>query len=369
MLWYLVICVLMYYPCAIARAGIRSGRKTKHIALMTACAILWFFMAFRDISVGVDTKHYAYVFTQFDKIPFSKVFTAVTYANESGSWAFDFEPGYRLTNKLLSLLFTAPQTITIFNATLIMVLWYNLIRRESPDFMLSIWLLLTLGIFQTEMNVTRNAIAILMVYNGFGYLRRGQFVPYAAVCLLASLFHVAALAFLPLYWLTRRVRLTPERVLILICASCVVGFLFPLISPYLSALLPGRYAKYFQGNNEKLQSLMVGFLNGGIFVLTWLLLPRKHRREVFTRCRLGVMLLTVNLCFFGLNIGLGDASRMAALFGPYVIILIPRMLTLIPNRARRADAARLLMVLCGIQYVLRMCINNIGGTMPYDFFW
>lgn len=369
MLWYLVICVLMYYPCAIARAGLRSGRKTKHIALMTACVILWFFMAFRDISVGVDTRHYAYVFTQFKKIPFSQVFTAVTYANESESWAFDFEPGYRLVNKLLSLLFTHPQTITIFNATIIMVLWYNLIRRESPDFMLSIWMLLTLGIFQTEMNVTRNAIAILIVYNGFGFLRRGQFLPYAAVCVFASVFHVAALVFLPLYWLIRRFRLTPRRAVALIGAACVLGILFPLIGPYLSALLPGRYAKYLQGSNEKLMSLMVGFLNGGIFLVTWLLLPRKHRHEIWTRHRQGVFLLVINLCFFGLNIGLGDASRMAALFGPYIIILVPRMLTLIPNRARRADAARVLMVLCGIQYVLRMCINNIGGTMPYAFFW
>ena len=103
MLWYLVICALMLYPYAIARAGDLSGRKTKHIALMTAIVILWFFMAFRGLKVGVDTKHYAYVFTQFDDIPFSKVFTAVTYANESESWAFDFEPGYRLANKVLSL--------------------------------------------------------------------------------------------------------------------------------------------------------------------------------------------------------------------------------------------------------------------------
>lgn len=369
MLWYLVICLLMYYPCAIARAGTLSGRKTKHIALMCACVILWFFMAFRDISVGVDTKFYAYVFTQFEKIPFSQVFTAVTYANESETWAFDFEPGYRLVNKLLSLFFNSPQTITIFNSTLIMVLWYNLIRRESPNFMLSIWLLLTLGIFQTEMNVTRNAMAILMVYNGFGYLRRGQFWKFTAVCIAASLFHVAALVFLPLYWLVRRVRMTPRLALTLIPAFCVLGLVLPFVTPYLSALLPGRFAKYLQTDNEKLMSLMVGFLNGGIFLLTWLLLPREKRCEIWTRYRLGIMMLVINLCFFGLNIGLRDASRMAALFGPYIVILVPRMLTLIPSRSRRMDATRLVMLLCGIQYVLRMFINNIGGTMPYTFFW
>lgn len=369
MLWYLVICALMLYPYAIARAGDLSGRKTKHIALFFACAILWFFMAFRGIGVGVDTKHYAYVFTQFEDIPFSKVFTAVTYANESETWAFDFEPGYRLANKLVSLFFTGPQAITVFNSTLIMVLWYFLIKRDSPCFLLSVWLFITLGVYQTEMNVTRNAIAILMVYNGFSYLRKGDFPKFLAVCVFASLFHVAALVFIPVYFLVRGFRLTKGRTLVLIGLSCVIGVIFPLISPVLSAMVPARFAKYLQGNNEKLGSLIVGVLNGGFFVLTYLLLPRSRRIRVFRRERLGVMMLVINLCFFGLNIGLADASRMAALFGPYLVILIPRMLTLIQNRGRRSEAAALIVVLSGLQYVLRMCINNIGGTLPYAFFW
>lgn len=369
MLWYLIICALMLYPYAIARAGSLSGRKTKHIALMNACLILWFFMAFRGLRVGVDTKHYAYVFSQFDEIPFSQVFTAVTYANESESWAFDFEPGYRLANKLLSLFFTSSQAITVFNSTVIMVLWYFLIKRDSPNFLLSVWLFITLGIYQTEMNVTRNAISILMVYNAFPYLRRRELTKYLAVCLFASLFHVAALVLLPVYFLVWGVELKPKDMALLVMASCVLGVLFPLISPIVSAMVPARFAKYLQGNNEKLGSLIVGVLNGGFFLLTLWLIPRKNRKRIFTRERLGVVLLTINLCFFGLNIGLGDASRMAALFGPYLVILIPRMLTLIENRARRRDAAALIVILSGIQYVLRMCINNIGGTLPYGFCW
>ena len=369
MLWYLVICALMLYPYAIARAGDLSGRKTKHIALMTATVILWFFMAFRGLRVGVDTKHYAYVFSQFDDIPFSKVFTAVTYANESESWAFDFEPGYRLVNKLLSLFFSNSQAITVFNSTVILTLWYHLIKRDSPNFMLSVWLFITLGVYQTEMNVTRNAIAILMVYNAFPYLRRRDLPKFLAVCLFASLFHIAALILLPVYFLVWGVKLTPRRVTVLVLCFCAVGVIFPFISPFISSLVPARFAKYLQGNNEKLGSLIVGVLNGGFFLLAMWLLPKRNRAKVFTRERLGVMLLTINLCFFGLNIGLGDASRMAALFGPYLVILIPRMLTLIENRARRRDAATLIVLLSGIQYVLRMCINNIGGTLPYMFCW
>jgi hypothetical protein len=80
-------------------------------------------------------------------------------------------------------------------------------------------------------------------------------------------------------------------------------------------------------------------------------------------------MLTVNLSFFGINVGLDYAARMAALFGPYVILLIPQMLSLIESKTRRQNAAFLLAVASGVQYILRMCINNIGGTMPYSFFW
>ena len=369
MLWYLVICALMLYPYAIAHAGDLSRRKTKHIALMTACVILWFFMAFRDISVGVDTKFYSYVFTQFRAVPFSEVFTAVTYANESASWAFDFEPGYRLVNKLLSLFFSNGQAITIFNSTVILALWYHLIKRDSPNFMLSVWLFITLGVYQTEMNVTRNAIAILMVYNAFPYLRRRDLPKFLAVCLFASLFHIAALILLPVYFLYWGVKLTPRRMMILLLGSCAMGLVFPFISPILSGLVPARFAKYLQGANTNLGSLFVGVLNCGFFLLALWFIPRRKRPRVFSRERLGVILLTINLCFFGLNIGLEDASRMAALFGPYLVILIPRMLTLIENRFRRRDAVRLIVLLSGIQYILRMCINNIGGTLPYAFCW
>lgn len=369
MFWYIVICILMLYPLTIAHAGTLSGRKTKHIALMSALLILWFFMAFRHVSVGVDTKHYAYVYGQFADIPFSKVFTAVTYANESESWAFDFEPGYRLVNKLLSVFFSSTQTITVFNSTLIMVLWYFLIKRDSPNFLLSVWLFITLGVYQTEMNVTRNAIAILMVYNAFPYLRKGDLPKYLAVCLFASLFHVAAVVFIPVYFLVRGFRISARRAVVLVGGFCLIGLLFPIFKPIVEALVPARFDKYLQQDNEKLGSLIVGVLNGGVFVLTWLLLPKQKGRLVFSRYRLGVMLLTINLCCFGLNIGLGAASRIAALFGPYLVILIPQMLTLIENRSRRLEATAIIAALCGIQYVLRLCVNNIGGTMPYGFCW
>lgn len=369
MFWYIVICIAMVYPLSIVHVGDLSGKKTKGVALISACMILWFFMAMRDTSVGVDTQYYSYVFTQFANIPFSEVFTAVTYATESEAWAFDFEPGYRLMNKLISYFSQSPQAITVFNSTVIIVLVYRLIKKESPNFLLSVWLYITLGVFQTEMNVTRNAIAILLVYNGFSLIKEKKLAQYLIVCAVASMFHMAALMLIPIYWVYHHFKPTMK-----ICAWLVIGFLlvgliFPFISPYIRMILPDSLDKYVMKKNSGLESLLVGMLNAIVFGMAYWMIGRKKRPDVFRECSLGIILLTINLCFFGINVGLDYASRVAALFGPYVIILVPQMLELIESEVRKRNAAFLMAVVCGCQYVLRLCINNIGGTMPYAFFW
>ena len=369
MFWYLVICVLMMYPLSIRRAGSISGKKTQQLALLISCLILWFFMAFRHVSVGVDTQYYSYVFTQFPDIPFHKIFTAVTYATPNRTWAFDFEPGYRLLNKLVSLFSGSGQAITIVNSTLIIGLLYLLVRRESPNFLLSMWLYLTLGIYQTEMNVTRNAIAILIVYNAMPLARDRKFRQYALWCLLASTIHMAALVFIPVYWLFHNVKFTPKTALWAVLASCVVGVLFPVISPVITAITPDSLDKYFQGSNEELGSLVVGMFNGALFFMVCMMMRRQERRRVFEENPIGVTMLVLNLCFFGLNIGLADASRMAALFGPYLIVFLPQTLKMISFRNRKIDATAAVAVVSGVVYVLRMLVNNIGGTIPYLFFW
>ena len=55
--------------------------------------------------------------------------------------------------------------------------------------MLSIWLYLTLGVYQTEMNVARNAIAILLGYTAFHWIKERKLAPYFLQILMAVSFH------------------------------------------------------------------------------------------------------------------------------------------------------------------------------------
>lgn len=369
MFWYIVICMMMLYPFAVLQIGNSVEKRTERVALISACFILWFFMVMRDIGVGVDTKYYAYVFTQFSDIPIWKVFTADLYATEVHTWTFDFEPGYRLLNKVLSFLGTSPQIITMANSTLVIILLYFLIRNMSPDYLMSVWLFITLGVYQTEMNVTRNAIAILIVYNAFVFIEKGRLFRYVLSCLLASMFHVSAIIFIPFYFVFRYFKMTKMRTILLVGSSIIVGVFFNIFEPIVQMIVPSAFERYFTNSNDKMATLIIGLLNLGVFVVCYWLLNSKERANVFAQCSLGIKMLVMNLCFFGLNIGVGQASRMAALFGPYMIIFIPQSINLIENRKRKQGVTLLIILLCGGQYVMRLGINNIGGTLPYRFFW
>ena len=139
---YLVLCLLLAYPARLCVLARRQGRSAQRVALAMSCVVLWFFMAMRAQTVGVDTKYYVCIYQQFPQISWKELFTAQLYPTSRRTWELDLEPGYRLLNKLLSIYLPAPQWITVANSALIIALLYRWLRRESPNAMLSIWLYL-----------------------------------------------------------------------------------------------------------------------------------------------------------------------------------------------------------------------------------
>ena len=369
MFWYIIICFIILYSYILVSVGKLSGNNAENLLLKITCGILLFFMGLRAINVGVDTKYYGFVFSQFSEISWSKIFTAVTYATEERTWAFEFEPGDLLINKVLSCLGNSPQIITFFNSAIIIILLYFLIKSESKDQMLSIWLYVTLGFFQTEMNVTRNAIAIFLVYNAFYYIQKKNLLKYALYIIGATMIHKSAVVFFPLYWLVPRITLDVKKMLVFITSGIFLGLNFQVIGPVIRAIVPFGLDKYFSSSNDKMETLIVGMLYAGIVCGIFFLTNKEECSNSVKNNQIGSWMFTLNLCFFGLNIGLGSAARMAAVFGPYIIIYIPQLLDSISLPKNKKTVTWIVILICGIQYILRMFINNIGGTMPYQFFW
>lgn len=131
-----------------------------------------------------------------------------------------YEPGYILCNQIISL-FTDSFWVFQFIWTAVdFLLLRAILKRECGHrfylafaFLLPFWT-------GAEMNLFRNAKAILIAFWAMQFLRDRQLIKYVLSLALASTFHVTALFFLPLYFFIHR----PMIKVYIACAVVAMSF-------------------------------------------------------------------------------------------------------------------------------------------------
>ncbi len=369
MSWYIFILVTIGL---LTIATIMAELKNKSInnAIMPlAFIVLAFFMAFRASSVGADTKQYVFIYRQICDISLSNIFTNPIYGYGWG-YTFRLERGYILFNKLVSYISHNDQTITIATSLLLLMLLFLMLRKRSTYPMLSIWLYITLGIFQTNMNMMRNAIVIFWCYYNLHLIEEHHLVKYLISMTIAFLFHKSAILFIPLYWIVNKVEFTPKVFLMFLIISIILGFAFNFIRPFVAQILPNRFARYLTSDSEELEGLLVGLFHLLLIAFVFVLTKRKKWNDMVRLDRTGIWMLLGEVFFFAIGFNARYGTRMAALFGPYIIVLIPNLIGRgFQTKGNKMVTVATIMALTGTQYIMRLFINNIGSTMPYQFFW
>ena len=283
--WYVLIFVMLFSLLAMSFIAKCLRFNLDRINATISAVILWFFMAFRSMFVGTDTKQYVYIFEQIESLKFSELFSTRLYFY-GGRYLFglsNFPKGYLIFNKLLTYISSNGQTITIACTTLIFAFMIRLLKKRSSYPMLSLWLFYTLGIYQTDMNVMRNAVIVFWCYLCFDLVEKQRLVLYIFCVLLASSFHLSALLFIPFYWIINRVDFTPKLIRRLLLTAIVFGVLLSFMRPVLASVLPSVFAQYFDDNSEKLEGLIVGALHLGLVFGIFFISAKKL--EVYGRCR------------------------------------------------------------------------------------
>lgn len=378
--YYILMLVLILLSAFFQKKGYRYvyGRKGKSVelSLLVSCMILFFFAAMRAVSVGADTRQYQIVFELCSEEKWSAL--AASEAHQGWFNLKDIEIGYKFYNKLLSCIWDNPQMITIANSFFIMFPLYRLIKKYSSNYWLSIFLFFTMGFYQTSLNLTPSAIASLIALNGLEYIRKKKILPYVGCILLASVFHYSAFLFLPLYFCDY-LKLTAKRFWgILLGAFAVVTLAFSILVFYLYYIVPERYQVYLRGSIKKEQIL--------VYVVQLLLISyciwKEKGDELFWKKNQNYLwfFLAESVSYFLAMYASSGFSRISFLFSPLIVITIPRLLqkgsirkkgvgnTDIGKGILRIDKRALLIVgYCIFVYLVRITINNIGTTMPYQF--
>ena len=361
--WYVFIATLALFIIVIAYVC-RSRMDISKLAFACICLVLFFFMAFRADSVGADTINYVNIFKNIND---PKTIGILSSNINAGKFYMKTENGYVLYNAFIKLFANSPHTITFVNSLVIIALLLITIKNQSPDILLSIWLYITLGVFQTEMNMARNAIGILLCYVGFKYIRERKFVKYLLVVLLATSFHFTSILFLPLYWLCK-IKLSAKNISIGFVAIMAVSVASSLLKRFLLIIVPDIYRVYIGTETVDFSGYILGIFYLALIAFVMFCIGKRNRLSSINSNIIGSWAIILNLAFFYIGYSFDFGTRVAALFGPYLIIAIPQLINSgIENQKKKDIVTWLVYLLCGSQYIMRLMINNIGGTMPYRF--
>lgn len=309
MLPYLLILFFVLFWITLEQKAI--NRKSFWLPLVT----LVLFFSVRSNQVGTDTQVYTYNFDNSLDVKY-----------------FDFNENVELGYQLLEysiLQFTDNYFWLFFISGLMVVcLYLKVIIKYSVNYLLSIFLFITLGVYTFFFNGLRQGIAMAIFTSALPYLLERKVIPYVLVCLFASLFHITGLFMIPFYFL---VNLTVKPLYKII--STFLGSLF--ISSFLINYLATtneRYEQYTEASEQAGGLLTLGFYN--ILLLFIYLIIRLYKItdeytiKLFTFYAVGVVFI-IPIAMLGVMAS--GPQRLLTYFTWTLVLILPVIFKKINN--------------------------------------
>lgn len=174
-----VISIPIYY---LMIKRIRTKNEKNLIVVFLICMQMIFIAGMRGVSVGTDTQRYNWIFDAIKNL----------HWKELHNYYIDF--GYSVINKLVSSINGNFRVMLFVNAIIIYFGIYNIIKKNSVDKIMSIFLFISMGYFSSSLNVMRQFIALTFVILSYSaFMEKKSFFKITFYCIIAGVFHSTAL--------------------------------------------------------------------------------------------------------------------------------------------------------------------------------
>lgn len=231
---YVIVILSLFYLALVENRTTSVNKKNKLIRI--ASFILIFFFGFRGF-IQSDFQNY---YPWFENLP-----TLWNYNDFTKAFVENYEPGFVLFSILCKSLFPN-YFIWIFICALIDILLLKKIFKEySFNVCLSFAIYFAIGAIIMEFNLMRNIKAILILILATKYIRERKIWKYFLCVLIAMLFHLTSIIFIPLYFVLDKRWPKPLLCGIFIFCMAVLFFHISFLStllPSVARLLGGEYA-------------------------------------------------------------------------------------------------------------------------------
>ena len=344
MLFYIVNLFLISLTACVLR---------KNKRLMYIVIFIWLFMLGALKGEGVGADYYSY----------KSFFEIFSRAEWFSSYA-DVERGYILLNKIISIFTNNYQWLLAVCSFLSIIGVIHFIKRNASFPIISIWLYISMGFYQSTFTRLRQAIAISIVLIAYKYAQEKKFWKFIFLIILASLFHRTALIAVLIYLFLHEKRISKQknsRLSLFFPHTQSVTSLFsaPLIRSMVSYLGYSRYADLKPGSGGSL--LLVYFL---VFCYVWFLFMRSE--EINPKLQLLTLLAVGSVVCQSFALTITILNRLGEFLSIPMFIMLPNTAKAFEKKSQ-SIVIIIMMILSFAFYVYSL--SNMNGTVPYKFMW
>jgi hypothetical protein len=235
------------------------------------------------------------------------------------------------------------------------------IVNQSPSCKMSFWIFLCGTFYFFSMNGVRQAVAMMLFYYSFRYIKERNFKMYLLLNCIGVLFHESAILFLPLYFILGKKYTFKTKLLIVFGTLITSKFIIPFIS---GILINTRYGMYLTNGAYSAQDSMSFsmYLNIAIFILYEFLLKRRKddvQGNIYS-----------NIHFCGLIISLFATSiplmiRIFMSFRFVEFLSVPYLIDNQPKHRYRRLIILSVMILYFAYFIWGVLIKNGNTVLPY----
>lgn len=345
-------------------------KQHKKIYLMFCLFFIWIIIALRSYFIGNDTITYVTIFPLLANFPLS------AYGNNLISVLFTenrFEYGYVLFNKIIYYFSKNPRWLLIISATIIVSLVGYILYKYSDNPSLSLIIFVTMGFMAGSMSQIRQYIAWSICLFSIKYIMENKFIRFILTIMLAMLFHVSAIVFIPLYFISKiRFTLSKGVKLAILCSPIFIFF------NYFSNLV-GKIIKSYGNYDNKIANngstgylaITVNFVTIFLFLMLSMYLihiNKKYNQFNSNLVNLSLWMLFCALMITALSYKFSQFTRIVSYFTCALMILIPNQLSFGKNDAMKKIITFIFVIYLILNFVIVHIIRpGWGSITPYHF--
>lgn len=342
--------------CSLLRSFSIKCRKKYFIWTATIQMIV--VATIRGWYIGADTQAWVTTYQLCQNLSWEKLFPYLQ------NTIYNFEPGYIILNKIVSL---TGLSITAFYFVVAVIIYVSVARfvyRYSNNVWFSMALFWMLGGYQYSLGILRQTIACAICLWAVDYIIQRKSLQFAIIVALAIAFHSTALCIVPLYSLYN-VKVDKNYIIKVLLGA--IGFLaaLPIALRIVGKLIP-RYKGYAEitmkyGAQGGWLSLFISMVC--IAASVWYV---KHRTSITSETQLIMQAMTISF-FLHIVTPMLSIGRMAQYYDIYRIIFISNMLKELVKKGQRRYAYAVFVVLGLLYYAYTL--SGDTATVPYTVVW